>query len=739
MSDATYAHQDRGSAGAYASYYAGMDASMQQKVALTTAHFPTSGTVVDMGSGSGRGTFDLASLHPELALVGVDINPTAVATAAAMYQRPNLRYIAGDIADALFPDDSVDGILDSSVLHHVTSFNGYGTARLETCLDHQVRALRTDGVLIIRDFVVPDGPDEVALSLRDDDGAADGPIAGLSTWALWRRYAATVAHGRYRAGELPWSDLGADGAGWRRIRLGLRDAQEFLLRKDYRSDWDVELLEEYTYWTHAGFVAALSRRGLRVVTAAPIRNPWIVANRYRGRARLTTVAGAELMFPPTNFLIVGQKVARTQGTHLRLQQATTVERPDFLRLSTWRGDDGTVVDLAERPGRTLDLIPWVRRDGQVLVLAKQGFPRPVVVADPERPNLTGASWSGYLTEPIAAITAPAEPVDVAVRRILRERAGVAADVIAGIGRPVRYATSPGGLDEVVTALAVGLAALPPEQKQHYGALYDAGVVRALDARACLRAAQIGGLFDARLELGIHRLLRTLGLPGSPWIGAAFTLPDHDLDWPVRADALHPADGVRFVPVARRNGYLAIRRGRFLETAADGRVVDTTEREWLATPTVSGNTAVALPVVRIRGCVLVGVEHRAMPAVQLATGDSAYATAPAWRLPATVTRLDHAERWVEERLREGSGCAATNLIELGGPWLATPGATPELVHPWLVAIDPRQGPGDLHWLPLAAAVADAPVDAHLAIAAHRAAQVLADTQRDPGLAPAHQLV
>jgi hypothetical protein len=36
-----------------------MDSSMQQKVALTTAHFPVRGRIADMGSGSGRGTFDL--------------------------------------------------------------------------------------------------------------------------------------------------------------------------------------------------------------------------------------------------------------------------------------------------------------------------------------------------------------------------------------------------------------------------------------------------------------------------------------------------------------------------------------------------------------------------------------------------------------------------------------------------------------------------------------------------------
>lgn len=719
-----YAHQDRGTSSAYASYYAGMDASMQQKVALTTAHFPTSGTVVDMGSGSGRGTYDLACLHPELELIGVDINPTAVATADGMFKRANLRYVAGDIADALFPDNSIDGILDSSVLHHVTSFTGYSTARLETCLDNQVRVLRTGGVLIIRDFVVPDGPDDVVLSVRDDDGVHDGPIPGLSTWALWQRYAATVSHGRYRPGELPWSPLDAH-AGWRRIRLRLRDAQEFLLRKDYRKDWEVELLEEYTYWTQSEFVAALERRGLRVVTAAPIRNPWIVANRYRGRVRLTTLSGDDLPFPPTNQLVVGQKVAPTQGTRLRLEQSSTISAPSFLHLSAWRGDDGSTYDLAERPGRTLDLIPWVRRASQILVLAKQGYPRPIVVADPTRPNLSGATWSGYLTEPLAAITDPGEALDVAVRRILRERAGIADDLIQALGEPVRYATSPGGLDEVVTAVAVELTALPGETSHHYGALYDSGVVRALDARSCLRAAQIGGLFDARLELGIHRLLRTLGVPGSPWIGAALTAPDHLGEWPLAPDALHPVTRVRFSPTAQASGYLAVQRGRFLETTADGQVIDTTEREWLTTPRVSSNTAVVLPVVRVRGRVLIGVEHRVMPAVQKAYGQPGYATVPAWRLPSSVERLDHAEQWACARLQSEHGCLVSAVIELGGPYLATPGATPELVHPWLAVIDPQHGSGDLHWLPLSDALASTPIDAHLAIATHRAAQVVHD--------------
>jgi methylase of polypeptide subunit release factors len=98
MSDSShttsYGKQHRGSLADYEKYFAGMDASVQQKVALTTAHFPTRGRIADMGSGSGRGTFDLACLYQNLELIGVDINPVAVAHSADEYRRPNLRKVA---------------------------------------------------------------------------------------------------------------------------------------------------------------------------------------------------------------------------------------------------------------------------------------------------------------------------------------------------------------------------------------------------------------------------------------------------------------------------------------------------------------------------------------------------------------------------------------------------------------------------------------------------------------------
>src|SRR5688572_1422391 len=121
MSDG-YAAQARGEPLAYARYLAGMDASMRQKVALTAAHLLCEGRIADMGMGSGSGSHALAALYPGLQVVGVDIDATTIELACRTHTLPNLSFVQGDIAKAIFPPASLDGIFDSSVLHHVTSY-----------------------------------------------------------------------------------------------------------------------------------------------------------------------------------------------------------------------------------------------------------------------------------------------------------------------------------------------------------------------------------------------------------------------------------------------------------------------------------------------------------------------------------------------------------------------------------------------------------------------------------------
>src|SRR5579863_7428092 len=161
----------RGSLAAYDRYLAGMDASMRQKVALTAAHLLCRGRVADMGMGSGAGTRALAALYPQLEVVGVDVDETMVALAREKHVLPNLTFVAGDVAKPVFEDGSLDGVFDSSVLHHVTTFGGYDHQNAARALAVQARALRDHGVLVVRDFVDP-GPGEVLLDVPADDGDA---------------------------------------------------------------------------------------------------------------------------------------------------------------------------------------------------------------------------------------------------------------------------------------------------------------------------------------------------------------------------------------------------------------------------------------------------------------------------------------------------------------------------------------------------------------------------------------
>jgi SAM-dependent methyltransferase len=713
--------QHRGSDAQYAQYFAAMDAAMQQKVALTTAHLPTRGRIADMGCGSGKGTYDLGCLHPQLEVVGVDLNPISVASARGAYQRANVSFIEGDIGTPVFPDASLDGILDSSVLHHVTSYNGFSRDRLEGCLDHQVRALAAGGVLIIRDFIIPDGPQEVVLELPQDDGSnGSGDIAQLSTAELFTVFARDFRSSQNRTSTVPYRELGDDGR-WRRFRVNLRAAQEFILRKDYRDAWSLELQEEYTYWTLAEGMSALEARGLRVVVASAIRNPWIIANRYRGRIRLRTPANESLPFPPTNALLVAERIPAGGSQRIRERDSTTLHGSGFLSLASYRDrDTGRTYDLVSRPGRTLDLLPWFREDDRILVLAKQGFPRPVVCAAAHHPDLLGSHWSGHITEPIAAIIDDGEDDLHAIPGVLAQRAGIPAGGQMTIGAPWCYLPSPGGIDERVTAYPVEITRVAPVVVA-YGPQQQDTLIRALDARQVLRCAHVGGLFDARLELGCYRLLTRLGLPWGPWIGATVAASPQEAPRVV----LPGWDCPRQAPFQRADAsmdFLERRLGTFVD-CPPGSGHGGYQREYVLPTGFSRTTALCLPY-RLSGATwYIAYEPRCLPSLQLATGNANTPCLPGWRLPLQVRNLDDAEAFMRERLRTDHGLSCETMTALGGAYLPTPGVTPEIAIPYACEVLEIELPARdtrCRWLPLELALrqADLLLDAHLLIALHR---------------------
>ncbi len=718
-----YERQARGDRGAYERYLRGMDASMRQKVALTAAHFLGAGVVADMGMGSGAGSRALAALYPGLDVVGVDVNPAMVGIAREQHRAPNLAFMCGDIAAHCFRPESLDGIFDSSVLHHVTTFSGYDHQAAAHCLEVQVAELKPGGVLVIRDFVAPE-PGEVLLELPETDGDAGDDPRACSTAALFRRFAREFRRLHASPG-FAYRETECPRAGWTRFEVGHRMAVEFVLRKDYRQDWAAEVLEEYTYFTQREFEAVCARLGLRLLASTPLWNPWIVRHRYRHRFEIRGLDGAALEPPPTNILVAAEKVPPGAGVTFT-EEATTA--PSFLRLDHYRDRrTGALRDLVRRPHPTIDVLPWFTREDDVYVLARRSYPRPILCAEPRGTTAVDASRApGYVTEPLNVLLED-QPLGRTVETALDRLAGIPAAAIHGMGPGIHYYPSPGGIEEEVRSVLVEIEPVFVERRiENLSGFTTSGVVRALEARQLLRAAQVGALPDARLEINVYALLRRLGVTRGPWIGEAPEIPSNDAGPEASLDA--PRTRRVFEPAGSGEsaGFLDLHAATFAERDASGSVVARRVLEWVVPRTLSTNTVTVAPLRRHDDRVLVGIDDDDLPAAQAFGGCSDILVAPAWRLPKTVCGRSQLRAWVRERLAREYGLETGEIWELGGRYHPSAGLTPEVVHPLAVeARGERPAPRRLTWVALPELVRDLARlrDGHLLVLALRAAHAL----------------
>lgn len=725
-----YAQQHRGDRGAYERYLAGMDASMRQKVALTAAHFLCEGRIADMGMGSGTGSHAFAALYPALTVIGVDISPEMVALARERHVLPNLSFVVGDVAARVFDPGSLDGVLSSSVLHHVTSFNSYDRDAAARAMAVQSAQLDTYGVLVVRDFLDSGrGPVILELPANDGDDASDDPAIASSA-RLFERFAREFRKLSEQPG-FAYERLDDASDGFRRFRVEDTLSTEFLLRKDYRSDWDSEVLEEYTYLTQAGFEAVFASLGLRVLASTPIHNPWIIEHRLAGRARVTTLDGQRLPFPATNYLIAGEKVPPHEG--VRFEEREHTEQLSFLELTHFECTvTGQVYDLAYRPHPTIDVVPFFELDGDVMVLARRSYPRPVLQgSEAAQSSLEGARPVGYVTEPLTTLRREL-PLGQAAEALLSRDAQIAPERVLELFDGSQYYPSPGGLQEQVSSVFARVEPVFVEEPLgNVSGTSTSGRVRAISAEQVLRAAQVGGLPDARLELNVYALLSSiLKRSVGPWIGDALELlsspPPQNVIEAHSLAAGRRRRRFRAVGGERSSGFLGVRRGRFAELNAAGEVVSSVEREYVFPRTTSPST-VAVALLRRDGeQVYLGVFDHDLPAVQAFTGSSALWVAPAWRLPRGVSSQGAARDFVLERLAREHGIECRKCWELGGRYHPSPGLTPEAVYPLAIDVATEQ-PSDapLHWVLLRDLLAsDRPVlDGHLRIVAWRAAHAV----------------
>jgi len=728
MNEADYSGQRRGSAEAYQRYLRGMDASMRQKVALTAAHFLCRGRVADMGMGSGAGSYALAALYPDLQVTGVDVDEAMVELARRRYQLPNLKFVQGDLSGQVFEPESLDGIFDSSVLHHVTTFGGYRHENAAVALEAQAAQLKPHGVLVVRDFLAPIGGDQpVLLDLPIEDGDDSSEPLKASTAALFCRFAREFRSLSSTPG-FSYEERDAPRPGWRRFLVPHRIAVEFVLRKDYRQDWEAEVKEEYTYFTQPEFEALVARLGLRLLASTPIWNPWIVANRWLGKVELRDTGGQLLELPPTNYLIAAERVPSGEG--VRFVEREGAREPFFLQMSYCvNRATGQVRDVVRRPRTTVDILPHFLSGSDVLVLAKMSYPRPLLSVESAQHTLDGSTPAPYVTEPLNLIQGDmliGETVELAVAQY-----GIPVERIRRLQPIATYYPSPGGVVEEVRSVLLEIEPTSVEEPaQNRSGLSTSGRVRAIEACQLLRAAQVGGLTDARLEINVYELFLRLGRDVGPWIGEQIEINDRGVLVEASPLAHSKAQPLRraFVRAssAQSTGFLSLRVRTFEELDHQGGVRASKNLELVEARNFSCNTVATALLRRDVHGFYIGVDDDDLPAAQCSTGCSALLVAPAWRLPRDVVSMSLARAFVKDRLTSEYRAEARRIWQLGGRYYPTPGVTPEIVYPLAVEIgDIKPGGRRIYWVPLADAQDNRSqlVDGHLRVVALRAAHAL----------------
>ncbi|HEY2513025.1 MAG TPA: SAM-dependent methyltransferase, partial [Polyangiaceae bacterium] len=494
----------------------------------------------------------------------------------------------------------------------------------------------------------------------------------------------------------------------------------------YRPDWEAEVREEYTYFTQTEFEDLFARLGLRVLASTPLRNPWIVRHRFHGKFELAGRDGAPLPAPATNYVIAGEKVRAGEGALFR--ESGRAEPLGFLVMSHYRDRrTGEVRDLVRRPHASIDFVPYFEQDGDLFVVARMSYPRPLLSSMTRSGAIDESRPPHYVTEPLNVLQTD-KPLGQTVEEALATHARVPASGVRSFRAAGTYYPSPGGSQEEVRSVLVEIEPLfVAADIANVSGFSTSGRVRALEAEQVLRSAQVGGLPDARLELNVYDLFRQRGRAPGPWIGETIALErEATIGRPTSLPALARRPHRRAFEAAGREasrGFLELRAGAFTELDAAGAPLRTAPLEYVVPRTLGTNTVVCALLARAGGEIYLGVDDDDLPAAQCFLGNSELLVAPAWRLPKDVETMDGARAWVRARLQAEYALTLGETWELGGAYYPSAGMSPEVAFPLALEVL-AQGDGEraLAWIPLREVVPnlDLLADGHLRIVALRAA-------------------
>ncbi len=684
-----------------------LPASTIRKAWFTMSHLllHPGARVVDMGSNDGALTYAMAALNPEIHFTGIDLDKKKIAKSKMTWKLSNLDFQQGDISNgAGFKEESVDAIINSFILHELYSNSRYNDRRVVSTLDKQFSLLKNEGLMLIRDYALPQRGEYVLLEMPDSFTRSNDiqkmSEADLLVW--------------YSERARPKDDPGCHGffleelpprfPQTRLFRLPYKWAYEFITRKDNRAMFELELPKEYAFFTEHDYRRNLAAMGARLTYSSPHWDEKIIRERFEGRFRLYSDDGTPLGSPPTSFIAVAQKIGDRRSLQLQERRPSSKGSKGTLRVSAVRNDaTGKISDVVSRDVDMTDVIPYrVTENGTLTIFVHEGMPRGIINAVPRNGrNLDQKKWSGHMTEAIALPSHLVRdvPKDDLKKTVLFARDHLGLKPATGSlleDGPVFY-PAPDYLDERfetrflrVESREGGVFDAKYEDEAYKG-FSSKGRIREVNAQSVLDAISVGIIPNARLEQQIIMLFSRLGMKAESWDECPLVLTEEEPNKIADLKDLvlrKAGKDNRFKNIKGTTGHLRTIQSVFVDEGwVEGGVAGLASRDldFVISDETTVNKAVILPLTKSHsGEVMAGFAMQHLPVPQRYSGNGLSMTAPSLDLPREITNVEMARRYIAEKFE----VPVENVARMGESYFCHSGVTPQRIFPFVLTGVPR---------------------------------------------------
>lgn len=654
--------------------------------------------IVDMGCADGAMVFAMAVMNPDYHFTGVDKDRNLIRQARDLYQLKNLEFVCADIGATPVPENSADAVISSFILHEIYSYAQCNEGAVEEIVENHFKCLKTDGLMFIRDFSLPESS-YVLLEMPDEPSYPNDGIHGLSEPELLIQYseqARPIDDPKHRGFYL--EELPPRFPRTRLFRLPYKWAYEFILRKDDREYWNEELHKEYAFLSERDMRRLLKTYNARLIYTAPHWDQQIVKARFEKKFKLFDEDGRMMGNPPTSFITVAQKVGEKKSLNLMERKPTRTPNR-AIRVTAMRDDvDGRIQDVVCRDQEIVEILPYrLCEDNKLSIFIHDGLPRGLVNAVPRSsPNIDAKRWSGHMTEAIAIpydVFESIKPGDTkSTFNFARDFLGLKIIPGKNVEDGPAFYPAPDHIDERIQTKYLQVqkpdgAISPRHILPDITGFSTQGKIREMDAQRVLNAIGVGLIPSSRLEIQILALYEKLGLPYEAWADCPLSLQTEEPEEVSRlkdmVDKMAQHDH-RFREIRGTAGQISTAHSVFVD---EGQVkggiagLASREMEFILQEDKSQNTAVILPLTkRINGEVMAGIIEDYLPVPQRYKGNGYIVTCPSLSLPKDITNFELARKFIAERFEVPIDCVS----RMGESYFSHIGVTPQRIYPFAVS-------------------------------------------------------